>query len=260
MAGVHTPMCTALLIDGELVAGQGFVEPILNPATGEILTHIAEASTEQVETAILAAHRAFAGWSRTTPQQRSSHSAEHRRCHRKTRRPPRSPRIAELRQAAAPGAAGRSDRHRRRVSLLCRRGRVQHGALAGEFLPGYTSMVRRDPVGVIASIAPWNYPLMMAAWKFAPALAAGNTVVLKPSEQTPLTALKLAQLLAEIFPRGVINIICGRGESVGAPLVSHPRVRMVSLTGDVSTGQKILARPPPAISNAPIWNSAARRR
>src|SRR5450759_5771931 len=89
-------------------------------------------------------------------------------------------------------------------------------------------MIRRDPIGVVASIAPWNYPLMMAAWKLGPALAAGNTVVLKPSVQTPLTALMLAELLAEIFPKGVVNIVCGRGESVGAPLVSHPRVRMVS--------------------------------
>ena len=118
--------------------------------------------------------------------------------------------------------------------------RTQHGAVAGEYLPGFTSMIRRDPVGVVASIAPWNYPLMMAAWKLAPALAAGNTVILKPSEQTPLTALKLGEYLSELFPKGVVNIICGRGETVGAPLVSHPAVRMVSLTGDVSTGQKVL--------------------
>src|SRR5262249_6934273 len=114
------------------------------------------------------------------------------------------------------------------------------GSTAGEYLRGFTSMIRRDPVGVVASIAPWNYPLMMAAWKLAPALAAGNTVVLKPSEQTPLTTLELATLLAEIFPPGVVNIVTGRGESVGAPLVSHERVRMISLTGDVATGQKIL--------------------
>ena len=102
-------------------------------------------------------------------------------------------------------------------------------------------MIRRDPVGVVASIAPWNYPLMMAAWKLAPALAAGNTVVIKPSEQTPLTTLKLAELLAELLPPGVVNVVCGRGGTVGAPLVAHPRVRMVSLTGDVATGQKVLA-------------------
>lgn len=119
--------------------------------------------------------------------------------------------------------------------------RAQHGLAAGEYAAGFTSMIRRDPVGVVGSIAPWNYPLMMAAWKLAPAIAAGNTVVLKPSEQTPLTALHLAPILAEIFPPGVVNIVCGRGETVGAPLTAHPRVRLVSLTGDVATGQKVLA-------------------
>ncbi|MGH7748420.1 MAG: gamma-aminobutyraldehyde dehydrogenase, partial [Candidatus Dormibacteria bacterium] len=119
--------------------------------------------------------------------------------------------------------------------------RVPQGLAAGEYLPGHTSMIRRDPVGVVASIAPWNYPLMMAAWKIAPAIAAGNTLVLKPSEQTPLTALKLAELLAELLPPGVVNVVCGRGEPVGTSLTGHPRVRMVSLTGSVATGQKVLA-------------------
>jgi aminobutyraldehyde dehydrogenase len=115
------------------------------------------------------------------------------------------------------------------------------GSAAGEYLPGHTSMIRRDPVGVVASIAPWNYPLMMAAWKLGPALAAGNTVVLKPSEQTPLTALKLAEFIADIFPAGVVNMVFGRGPSVGEPLVTHPRVRMVSLTGSVATGSRIIS-------------------
>jgi aminobutyraldehyde dehydrogenase len=101
-------------------------------------------------------------------------------------------------------------------------------------------MIRRDPVGVVGSIAPWNFPLMMAAWKLAAPLAVGNTVVMKPSEQTPLTALKLALILAEIFPPGVVNIVPGRGDSVGSALVSMPGVRMVSLTGDITTGQKVL--------------------
>src|SRR6267143_1495485 len=100
---------------------------------------------------------------------------------------------------------------------------------AGEYMKGFTSIIRRESLGVVGSIAPWNYPLMMAAWKLGPALAAGNTVILKPSEQTPLTALKLGEYLRELFPAGVVNVICGRGESVGAPLVAHPRVRMVSL-------------------------------
>ena len=97
--------------------------------------------------------------------------------------------------------------------------RTTVGPLAGEYLPGNTSLIRRDPVGVVASIAPWNYPLMMAAWKLAPAIAAGNTVVLKPSEQTPLTALKLAEALTELLPPGVVNVVCGRGEPVGKTLV-----------------------------------------
>ena len=114
------------------------------------------------------------------------------------------------------------------------------GSLAGEYLPSHTSMIRRDPLGVVASIAPWNYPLMMAAWKLGPALAAGNTVVLKPSEMTPLTTLKLAELIADIFPAGVVSILNGRGESVGALMISQPQVQMISITGDISTGQKIM--------------------
>jgi Aldehyde dehydrogenase family len=118
----------------------------------------------------------------------------------------------------------------------CRRGRGHRA-----YRLAHTSMVRRDPIGVVGSIAPWNYPLMMAAWKLAPALAGGNTVVLKPSEQTPLTALKLARLVAEIFPAGVVNVVVGRGETVGNAIINHPKVAMVSLTGDIATGKKVLA-------------------
>ena len=125
--------------------------------------------------------------------------------------------------------------------------RVVPASAAGEYLPGYTSMVRRDPIGVIASIAPWNYPLMMAAWKIAPALAAGNTMVLKPSEQTPLTTLKLAKIAAEVLPEGVLNIVVGRGSTVGDALINHPKVAMISLTGSIGTGQKVLAAAPKSI-------------
>ncbi len=118
--------------------------------------------------------------------------------------------------------------------------RSMHATVAGEYLPGHTSMVRRDPIGVVASIAPWNYPLMMMAWKLAPALAGGNTVVFKPSEQTPLTALKLATIMAEILPEGVVNVVLGRGESVGNALINHHKVNMVSITGDIATGKKVL--------------------
>lgn len=118
--------------------------------------------------------------------------------------------------------------------------RNQHGQIAGEYVPDHTSMVRRDAIGVVASIAPWNYPLMMMAWKLAPALAGGNTVVFKPSEQTPLSAMRLARILAEDLPDGVVNVIAGRGQTVGTQLINHPGIDMISLTGDVATGRKVL--------------------
>ena len=114
------------------------------------------------------------------------------------------------------------------------------GPVAGEYMAGHTSMIRRDPIGVVASIAPWNYPMMMMAWKLAPALAGGNTVVMKPSEQTPLTALLMAEIIAGLFPEGVVNVIVGQGASVGNALINHPEVDMVSITGDVATGKKVL--------------------
>src|SRR5438034_6571091 len=117
--------------------------------------------------------------------------------------------------------------------------RTLEGRAAGEYMRGYTSMIRREPIGVVGSIAPWNYPLMMAIWKVAPALAAGNCVILKPSEWTPLSALRMAELAANIFPPGVFNVITGDGEPVGAGIVRHPGVAMVSLTGDVATGKEV---------------------
>ncbi len=241
MAGTSpTPLCTALLIDGELVAGQGLVEPIINPATAEVLTHIAEASSEQVEAAIMAAHRAFASWSRTTPQQRATLLLEI--ADAVSRQADHLARMEAL-NCGKPLHLARQDDLNATIDVFrffAGAVRCQTGQLAGEYVPGYTSMVRRDPIGVVASIAPWNYPIMMAAWKIAPALAAGNTLVFKPSEHTPLSILALAPALAQILPPGVLNIVCGGGEGVGSHLVSHAKVRMVSLTGDIVTGQKIL--------------------
>lgn len=233
-------LSTQLLIDGQFVTGEGQAEPILNPANGEQIAAVPEASFEQVNRAVNGAQRAFAQWSRTTPASRSNLLL----------------RLADLIERHAEEFAALESLNCGKPYLAvlndelpavvdCFRffagaARCLQGPLAGEYIEGHTSMIRRDPVGVVGSIAPWNYPLMMAVWKMAPVLAAGNTVVLKPSEQTPLTALRLAELASEIFPRGVINVICGRGESVGAPLVEHPLVRMVSLTGDIATGQKIL--------------------
>ncbi len=229
-----------LLINGRLVAGQGHVEDVLDPASGKVIARIPEASSEQVDAAVRAAEAAFAGWAATPPKDRATlliHLAD--------RIEQDGPAFAQLESlnCGKPLAAALNDEIPAIADVFrffAGAARTMHGAVAGEYLAGFTSMIRRDPIGVVASIAPWNYPLMMAAWKLAPALAAGNTVVLKPSEQTPLTTLKLAALLAELFPAGVVNVIAGRGETVGAPLVSHPRVRMISLTGDISTGEKIL--------------------
>lgn len=229
-----------LLIGGEFVAGAGADETILNPATGEAICVIPEASSEQVDAAVAAAEEAFPAWARTTPAERSALLLE-----LANRIEKEAEAIASLESlnCGKPYASALADEVPAIVDcfrFFAGAARCLPGMAAGEYLPGYTSMIRRDPVGVVGSIAPWNYPLMMAAWKLAPALAAGNTAVLKPSEQTPLTTLFLAELVADLFPKGVLNIVTGRGETVGAPLVEHPRVRMVSLTGDVATGQKVL--------------------
>ena len=235
-------MQTKLLINGKLVAGAGKVEDVLNPATGKVIVKVPEASRAQVNAAVLAAEAAFAGWSQTPPKDRATLLL--RLADRIEADGAAFARLESL-NCGKPYPAALSDEIPAIADVFrffagaCR---SMHGTVAGEYLAGFTSMIRRDPVGVVASIAPWNYPLMMAAWKLAPALAAGNTCVLKPSEQTPLTALKLGELLAEIFPAGVVNVICGRGPSVGAPLTRHPRVRMISLTGDVATGEKILGQ------------------
>ena len=234
-------MQTKLLINGTLIAGEGTVERVLDPATGRCIAEVPEASTSQLGAAVAAAEAAGPGWAQTVPKDRAALLLR-----LADRIEAQGPQFAKLESdnTGKPLAAALNDEIPAIADVFrffAGAARTGHGALAGEYVPGFTSMIRRAPVGVVASIAPWNYPLMMAAWKLGPALAAGNTVVLKPSEQTPLTALMLAEHLAELFPKGVVNIVCGRGESVGAPLVAHPRVRMVSLTGDVSTGQKVLA-------------------
>ena len=138
-------------------------------------------------------------------------------------------------------------------------GRFLEGRAAGEYVEGYTSMIRREPLGVVGSIAPWNYPFGMATWKVGPALAVGNTVVLKPSELTPYTALKLAELAAEMLPPGVLNVVCGQGATAGAALVEHPGVAMVSLTGAWPPARP-WPGPRPRPSSACTWSWAARRR
>lgn len=235
------PVPTRMLIDGEFVEGEGPPETILAPATGETIVEVREASPQQIDAAVAAAERAFPAWARTTPAERSAMLAAVA-----DRLEAEAERFAELEalNCGKPLARVREDELPAIVDcfrFFAGATRCLPGLAAGEYMAGFTSMLRRDPVGVVASIAPWNYPLMMAAWKLCPALGAGNTVVLKPSEQTPLTTLALARILAELFPAGVVNVVTGRGETVGAPLAAHDRVRMVSLTGDVATGQKVLA-------------------
>jgi aminobutyraldehyde dehydrogenase len=234
-------MDTEMLIGSRFEAGTEMEETVLNPKTGETVLKLAEASLGQIDTAVDAAEKAFKSWSQTTPGERASYLLK----------------IADAIEKDAAGfAALESLNCGKPINAVlndeipaivdCYRffaGAVRnlHGPVAGEYMPGHTSMIRRDPVGIVGSIAPWNYPLMMMAWKLAPAIAGGNTVVFKPSEQTPLTALKMAKLLADILPEGVVNVILGRGESVGNALINHPKIGMVSITGDVATGKKVLA-------------------
>lgn len=233
-------METQMLIGADFEAGTETTETVFNPKTGEAIVELPEASVDQLDRAVDAAEKAFAGWAKTTPAERSEYLfkiadaieaqgddfalLEALNCGKP---------INAVKEDEIPGIV---DCFRFFAGAV----RCMTGPVAGEYLEGFTSMIRRDPIGIIGSIAPWNYPLMMMAWKLAPAIVAGNTVVFKPSEQTPLTALKLAKLLAEILPEGVVNIVLGRGHTVGNALINHPKIDMLSLTGDVGTGKKIL--------------------
>ena len=234
-------MQTQLLIGGRLVGGEGAPETVVDAASGAELARVPAASVEQVAAAVAAAEAAFEGWAATPPRDRAALLLK---VADRLEREAADYAGLESRNTGKPLAAMLNDEMPaiadvfRYFAGACR---IPQGLAAGEYLAGHTSMIRRDPVGVVGSIAPWNYPLMMAAWKIGPAIAAGNTLVLKPSEQTPLTTLALAQLFAELLPPGVVNVVCGRGEPVGTAITGHPRVRMVSLTGDVGTGQKVLA-------------------
>ena len=230
-----------MFIGGEWTPSSGGdAQEVVNPATGKVIAHVPKGTAEDVDRAVAAARKAFdEGWSDSTPRMRSEamlkladaieeHGDELARI--------------ESENVGKPLAATKSEEIPPIVDcfrFFAGAARTLEGRATGEYMQGFTSMLRREPLGVVGSIAPWNYPLMMAAWKIGPALAAGNTVVLKPSEWTPLTALKLAELAAEILPAGVLNVITGDGEPVGAGIVRHPGVSMVSLTGDVATGKEV---------------------
>ncbi len=224
-------------IDGERVSSDGEIEVILNPATGEELARAPRSSAEDVDRAVRAARKAFDGWSSTTPARRAQallaladlvegHGAEIARL--------------EALNAGKPIEAVTNDEipvMADNLRFFAGAARCLEGRAAGEYMEGYTSFTRREAVGVIGQVTPWNYPLMMAIWKFGPAIAAGNTVVLKPAETTPITTVRLAELAAEILPKGVLNVVMGPGQPTGEALINHPEVDMLALTGSVDTGK-----------------------
>ena len=233
-------MQNQLLINGELVTGEGEKQAVYNPATGEVLLEIAEASAAQVDAAVQAADRAFTEWGQTTPKTRAESLLK----------------LADVIEANADAFAQLESLNCGKP-LHCVQGdeipavvdvfrffagaaRCLNGLAAGEYLEGHTSMIRRDPVGVVVSIAPWNYPLMMAAWKLAPALAAGNCVVLKPARLTPLSVLLLMEVIGDLLPPGVINVVNGAGGEIGEYLATSKRIAKVAFTGSTEVGQQIM--------------------
>jgi betaine-aldehyde dehydrogenase len=227
-------------IDGEFVdPAEGQTEPVLNPATAEEIAEAPLSTAEDVNRAVEAAKRAFETWIDTTPADRSGmllkladaleeHADELSDLESANAGKPRHSFLEDEMPAASDC-----------IRFFAGAARNMEGKAAGEYLEGYTSMIRREPIGVVGQITPWNYPLMMAIWKIGPALAAGNTIVLKPSETTPITTIKLAELVGEIFPKGVFNVITGHGDPAGSTLVKHPDVGLVSLTGSPETGKWI---------------------
>src|SRR5438876_527702 len=211
---------------------------ILNPSTAEVSEQVPAGTAEDVDAAVETAKRALPAWLDSTPGERAELLLK----------------LADILDANAEELAAIESRNVGKplgyardempacsdnLRFFAGAARILEGRSAGEYMRGYTSMLRREPIGIVGGIAPWNYPLMMAVWKLAPALAAGNVQVLKPSEQTPLTTLRFAQLAADILPAGVLNVVTGDGVPTGAAIVKHPDVRMVSLTGDVATGKEI---------------------
>jgi betaine-aldehyde dehydrogenase len=227
-------------IGGEAVEpAEGGMEDVVNPATGEVIASAPLSTKPDVDAAVAAARAAFPAWAATPPGERGrallriADMVEER-----------AEEIADLESADAgkPRAAVLEDEIPAMADPLrffAGAARTMEGRAAGEYMEGHTSFVRREPLGVVAQITPWNYPLMMAIWKIGPALAAGNTIVMKPAETTPLTTLLFAEWCAEILPPGVFNVIGGHGEPTGAELVTHPDVAMVCLTGSPPTGKWI---------------------
>lgn len=231
---------SSIFVNGDWVpTAEGRSDDVIDPATGEVIARVASADGRDVDAAVDAAAAAFPGWAATTPGERATALTK----------------LADAVEAAKDELVQLESRNVGKpismtpldidfmldnLRFFAGAARTMTTQAPGEYLTGYTSLLRREPLGVAGLIAPWNYPIMMAGWKIGPALAAGNTVVLKPSELTPLTALKLAEIAADIFPAGVFNVVTGDGEHAGAALVANPKVAIVSLTGETSTGKLIM--------------------
>jgi 1-pyrroline dehydrogenase len=228
-----------ILVGGRFAdAASGETMEVIAPATGETIAEVPRCSEEDVDRAIEAAQAALPDWLEKTPKERSEllhkladvleENAEE---------------LAQLESVnvGKPLMASRDEMPFSADNLRFFAGAARNleGKSAGEYIEGYTSMIRREPIGIVGGICPWNYPLMMAVWKMGPALAAGNVQILKPSEQTPLSLLRFVQLAQEIIPPGVLQVVTGDGVPVGQRLVEHPAIGMVSLTGDVETGKTI---------------------
>jgi 1-pyrroline dehydrogenase len=230
---------TKNFVGGEWVdAVEGGTMEVLNPSTGETIAEVPRGTQADVDRAVEAAKKALPEWLETTPGERAEALLRLADAIDEN-----ADELAELESQNVgkplPAAKDEMPVSSDNIRFFAGAARVLEGKSAGEYMRGYTSFIRREPLGIVGGIVPWNYPLMMAVWKFAPALAAGNVQVLKPSEQTPLSMLRFAELAADILPAGVLNVITGDGEPVGAGIVRHPEVRLVSLTGDVATGREV---------------------
>ena len=226
-------------IDGQHVdAAKGDTLDIINPATGKVYATSPNSKQADIDAAMAAAQRGFDVWKESTPSERSlalfriADAIEKRK----------DEFIAmEVENCGKPVAITTSEEIPPMVDQIrffAGAARMLEGKSAGEYMKGFTSMIRREPVGVCAQVAAWNYPMMMAVWKFAPAIAAGNSIVLKPSDTTPATTVLLAEIAAEFLPAGVFNVVCGDRDT-GRTMVAHPTPAMVSVTGSVRAGMEV---------------------
>ena len=230
-----------MFIDGDWAdAATGETMAVINPATEEEIARVPKGDASDVDRAVAAARAAFESWSASTPQDRSKALYAFADAIERD-----AETLSSLEQANVGKPKGTADFDVEftvdNVRFFAGAARVVEGKAAGEYVNTHTSMIRREAAGVVGQVAPWNYPLMMAIWKLCPAIAAGCTVVLKPASVTPLSSLRIAEIAADIFPKGVLNVVTGPGGTVGDRLIRHPDVDMVSLTGDTATGKEIAA-------------------